>query len=196
MKGPSRTIFFATHNRGKFVEAAQITARFGIKLRHLRIEKQEIQSNDLREIACFAAEQAAESKKCAVVSEDAGFFVKALNGFPGPYSSYVFTTLGTDGILKLLEGHKNREAFFQAAVAYCAPRTRTECFTGVVKGHVSKKPSGTHGFGFDPIFIPRHGDGRTFAQMTSHEKNAFSHRALAFTKFSKWFIAKPAQIRT
>jgi XTP/dITP diphosphohydrolase len=195
LKGLSRTIFFATHNRGKFVEAAQITARFGIKLRHLRIEKKEIQSNDLREIACFAAEQAAESKKCAVVSEDAGFFVNALNGFPGPYSSYVFTTLGTGGILRLLDGHRNREAFFQAAVAFSRPRAPAECFTGVVNGHVSKKPSGTHGFGFDPIFIPRNGGGRTFAQMTSHEKNALSHRAVAFTKFSRWFIAKPAPIR-
>lgn len=195
MKGPSRTIFFATHNRGKFVEAAQITARFGIRLKHLRLEKHEIQSNDLREIACFAAKFAAESKKCAVVSEDAGFFVDALNGFPGPYSSYVFGTLGTAGILKLLAANEDRRACFQAAVAFCTPRSLPNCFIGVVKGQVSKKAKGTHGFGFDPIFIPRGGDGRTFAEMTTIEKNAFSHRALAFTKFSRWLIAKRKQSR-
>lgn len=194
MKEFSRIIYFATSNRGKFIEAARITSGFGIKLKYLYLEKEEIQSNDLTEIASFAAKQAAESKKCPVVSEDAGFFVNALKGFPGPYSSYVFRTLGTDGILRLLEDGRDRGACFRAAVAFCTPRTRPECFTGVVDGLVSRKPRGTHGFGFDPIFIPRQGDGRTFAQMTTAEKNALSHRALAFARFSKWFLAKRANI--
>ncbi len=192
MKEPSRTIYFATHNKTKFIEAAKITSRFGIHLKHLRFEKQEIQSNDLEEIASFAAEQASDSKNCAVLAEDAGFFVNGLNGFPGPYSAYVFNTLGTKGILKLLGDSGKRKAFFKAAVAYCTPGKRLQCFTGVVDGFVSKKPRGTHGFGFDPIFQPRKGEGRTFAEMSTDEKNALSHRALAFDRFSKWFVAKRA----
>ncbi len=190
LKEPSRTVYFATHNKGKFIEAAKITSRFGIHLKHLRFEKQEIQSNDLAEIASFAAEQASDAKNCAVLAEDAGFFVNVLNGFPGPYSAYVFSTLGTRGILKLLGDSGKRRAFFKAAVAYCTPRKRPECFTGVVDGFVSREPRGTHGFGFDPIFLPRRGDGRTFAEMSTDEKNALSHRALAFVRFSKWFVAK------
>jgi XTP/dITP diphosphohydrolase len=190
LKGLSQTVYFATTNRGKFIEAAQVALRFGIKLKHLRIEKLEIQSNDLTAIASFAALEAARSMRRVVVSEDAGFFVNALGGFPGPYSSYVFKTLGTSGILRLMENGINREASFQAAVAFCTPKTRARCFTGVVDGLVSKRPRGTNGFGFDPIFIPRQGDGRTFAEMTTEEKNALSHRAVAFAKFSKWFIAK------
>jgi XTP/dITP diphosphohydrolase len=190
LKGLSQTVYFATTNRGKFIEAAQVALRFGIKLKHLRIEKLEIQSNDLTAIASFAALEAARSKRCAVVSEDAGFFVNALGRFPGPYSSYVFKTLGTRGILRLMGNGNEREASFQAAVAFCTPKTRPRCFTGVVDGEVSRKPRGTNGFGFDPIFIPRQGDGRTFAEMTIAEKNALSHRARAFAKFSKWFIEK------
>jgi XTP/dITP diphosphohydrolase len=91
--------------------------------------------------------------------------------------------------LRLIENGSRREASFQAAVAFCTPKTRPRCFTGVVDGLVSKKPRGTNGFGFDPIFIPKRGDGRTFAEMTTVEKNALSHRARAFAKFSKWFIA-------
>lgn len=194
MKELSRTVYFATGNRGKFIEAARITSRFGIELKHLHFKKHEIQSSDLTEIASFAAKQAAESEKRAVLSEDAGFFVNALKGFPGPYSSYVYGTLGTEGILKLLGKGRNRKAFFKAAVAFCTPRTQPLCFTGVVEGLVSRKPVGSHGFGFDPIFIPRQGHGRTFAEMTTDEKNVVSHRAFAFAKFSKWFVARRADI--
>ena len=167
MKEPSRSIYFATDNKGKFIEAAKVTSRFGINLTQMRFEKQEIQSNDLAEIASFAAKQASDVRNCAVLAEDAGFFVSALNGFPGPYSAYVFKTLGTRGILKLMGDSGKRRAFFKAAVAYCVPRKRPECFTGVVDGLVSRNPRGTYGFGFDPIFMPRRGDGRTFAEMSS-----------------------------
>jgi XTP/dITP diphosphohydrolase len=190
LRGPSRTVFFATHNKGKFIEAAKITSRFGINLKYLRFEKREIQSDDLAEIASFAAKEISDSKNRAVLVEDAGFFVSALNGFPGPYSAYVFDTLGTGGILKILENNVNRRAFFKAAVAYCAPRKLPKYFTGVVDGLVSRKPRGTYGFGFDPIFLPRRGSGRTFAEMSTDEKNSLSHRALAFEKFSKWFATQ------
>jgi len=189
-----RTVYFATGNKGKFIEAANVAARFGITLKHVRIDKLEIQSNNLAEIASFAAMEAARSNRRSVVSEDAGFFVNALAGFPGPYSSYVFKTLGTGGILKLMEKRGDRGAFFQASVAFCTPTSRPKCFTGFVQGRVSRRPKGTHGFGFDPIFIPKRGDGRTFAQMTTDEKNSFSHRALAFVKFSKWFVGEGNRI--
>jgi len=194
LTGHNATVYFATGNKGKFIEAADVAARFGITLKHMRIEKLEIQSNNLAEIASFAAMDAARSKSRPVVSEDAGFFVNALAGFPGPYSSYVFKTLGTGGILKLMEKRGERKAFFQASVAFCTPTSRPKCFTGLVQGRVSRKPKGTHGFGFDPIFIPNRGDGRTFAQMTTDEKNTLSHRALAFARFSKWFVGKRNRI--
>jgi XTP/dITP diphosphohydrolase len=194
LTGHKRTVYFATGNKGKFIEAANVAARFGLTLKHMRIDKLEIQSDNLAEIASFAAMDAARSKRRPVVAEDAGFFVKALAGFPGPYSSYVFKTLGTGGILNLMEKRENRGAFFQASVAFCTPTSRPKCFTGFVQGRVSRRPRGTHGFGFDPIFIPKRGDGRTFAQMTTDEKNTISHRALAFARFSKWFVGKRRRI--
>jgi len=187
LRGPSRTVYFATTNRGKFREAARITSGFGIRLRRLRWEKQEIQSNDLKEIASFAAEQAARSTGLPIVAEDSGFFVSALKGFPGPYSSYVFKTLGSEGILKLVGKNGDRKVFFLAAVAFCRPKMRPKCFTGVISGRLADKARGVNGFGFDPIFMPNRGSSRTFAEMTTDEKNTMSHRALAFRKFSDWF---------
>ncbi len=189
MREPNLSVYFVTKNRAKFLEATRIAVTFGVRLKHLKIEKQEIQADKLSEIASFAAMQAANSSDCSVVSEDAGFFVDALRGFPGPYSSYVHGTLDISGILKLMKNVKQRGACFSAALAYCEPGQRPVCFTGVVRGVVGKEARGAHGFGFDPIFIPLQGDGRTFAEMTTDEKNSLSHRAKAFAKFSKWFTS-------
>ena len=177
---------FATRNKGKYDEAARVAANYGVELEQLNLEKYEIQADDLAKIATVAAEQAFnESKLSPVVAEDAGFFVGALNGFPGPYSSYVYRKLGLEGVLRLLGNTAERAAHFSSAVAYCSGR-ETACFEGVVKGTVSFTPSGSHGFGFDPIFIPDGCDGRTFAEMDIDEKNRHSHRALAFSKFCEW----------
>ena len=186
MTEPKRTVYFATENRNKYVEAARISALFGVTLKHLNVEKKEIQSQKLTEIASFAAKQAAEAANKGVVVEDAGFFVRGLGGFPGPYSSYVFDTVGWEGILKLMHGVRNRAAYFEAVVAYCQPGKRPICFTGNVKGAVRIGARGSYGFGFDPIFVPM-GDQKTFAEMSADEKNLYSHRARAFTKFCKWF---------
>jgi XTP/dITP diphosphohydrolase len=184
------SIYFATHNRGKYLEAFQIAGTFGIRIKKLDIEKEEIQADNLVDIASHAAAQASKSTHHVVVSEDAGFFVDAFGGFPGPYSAYVFQTLGTEGILKLMQHEADRKSSFRAALAYCEPGKRPICFQGIVKGLVSDVAKGTQGFGFDPIFIPSKGDGRTFAEMAIEEKNLISHRATAFKQFSRWFVSK------
>jgi XTP/dITP diphosphohydrolase len=165
---------------------AKVAAEFGITLRQLRRGKMEIQSDELEEIASFAAKEACEFTLRPVVAEDSGLFIHTLRGFPGPYSAYVHRTIGNRGILRLLESAHNRDAHFQAAVAFCKPRARPTCFSGVVKGSITRRPVGRFGFGFDPIFSPKEGDGRTFAQMAAEEKNMFSHRARAFAKFFNW----------
>jgi XTP/dITP diphosphohydrolase len=186
LKEANPVIQFATKNRGKYNEAARVTIKHGIELGYLNLEKFEIQADELVKIATVAAEQALrESKASRIVAEDAGFFIDALNGFPGPYSSYVYRKLGVNGVLRLLGDRDEREAYFSSAVAYCDER-QTACFEGIVRGTVNFTPKGHYGFGFDPIFIPSEGDGRTFAEMDIDEKNRYSHRALAFSKFCEW----------
>jgi len=156
----------------------------------LTATKIEIQSNSLRRIASYAAQEAANRLGVAVVAEDAGLFIDALHGFPGPYSSDVFKRIGTKGVLKLMKNMSRRRAEFCSAVAYCAPHRRPKYFIGTVTGRIGLHPRGAGGFGFDPLFIPFEGDGRTFAQMTSEEKNRISHRATSFRKFSRWLLAR------
>jgi XTP/dITP diphosphohydrolase len=191
LKEHERALYFATGNRGKYTEAARIAEDFGIHLKQLDRPKMEIQSDDLREIATFAVNDACHTIKQVAVAEDSGFFVDALDGFPGPYSSYVFRTIGNRGVLKLLHSASNRRAHFQAVVAFCAPDGNSTCFSASVSGTVTSQPRGSHGFGFDPIFAPSEGDGRTFAQMNTNEKNLLSHRGRAFVECFQWLVGRP-----
>jgi len=181
-----RQVCFLTKNRGKFREALAVAANVGITLQMVATRKIEIQSDSLREIAAYSAQEAANRLRVTVVAEDAGLFIDTLQGFPGPYSSDVFKRLGIQGILTLMNSVKDRNARFHSAVAFCAPHERPKCFEGTVDGVISPTPQGTRGFGFDPIFIPTRGDGRTFAQMSVMEKNRISHRAVSFGKLSRW----------
>lgn len=179
---------FVTENRYKFREVNELARGLGLRLRRLTPRHPEIQAERLEEVAKHGALQACLTlaKPCFV--EDAGLFIRALGGFPGPYSAYVFKTLGNGGLLKLMLGVEDRRAEFRSAVAYCEPGSKPKVFKAVVKGKLSLRPRGSRGFGFDPIFIPEEGDGRTFAEMELSEKNKLSHRAKAVRKFFKWYL--------
>ena len=108
-----------------------------------------------------------------------------MNGFPGPYSSYVYKTLGLNGILKLLDGIENRRAYFRAVAVLEHPVLGEQVFEGIVYGRIAHYPRGTGGFGFDPIFVPE-GEEKTFAELPVSDKNKYSHRARAFRKLFEW----------
>lgn len=177
-------VLFATTNSHKLDEANQIVSPYGISLKMAPIEKVEIQSETLDIIASHAARLAARAAGKAVVCEDSGLFVDALGGFPGPCSSYAFKTIGCGGLLKLMEGVADRRGRFESAVSYCEPGGVPLVFIGRAQGAISEEVRGSSGFGFDPVFIPAGGDGRTFAEMGMDEKGALSHRGQAFRKFA------------
>jgi len=182
-------IYFATTNKDKFLEAESILKEYGIQLIFLGRRGIEIQSDSIEEIVRQSAINLSPSTKIPAISEDAGLFIDALKGFPGPYSSFVFRTLGCGGILRLLEGKSNRDARFVSYVAYCESNSEPVCFSGVSQGTIAMEARGTGGFGFDPIFIPSGADTRTFAEMSRAEKGEHSHRAKAFRNLAEWLSA-------
>jgi XTP/dITP diphosphohydrolase len=181
-----REILFVTGNAHKLDEANKVLSNFGIHLKMAQVEKVEIQADELAVIASHAARMAAGKSNKPVLCEDAGLFIRALGGFPGPYSSYAFKTIGCKGILKLLLGVTDREGHFESAVSYCEPDGDPQTFIGRSEGRISEGTRGSAGFGFDPIFLPAEGDGRTFAQMELAEKGRYSHRGDAFRRFGLW----------
>jgi XTP/dITP diphosphohydrolase len=185
-----KLVFFVTTNIHKFKEAREILTKQGIAIAMIKMKAIEIQEEDLEEIAKASVLDATKKCRLPVIVEDAGLFIKSLNGFPGPYSSYVYKTLGVEGVLKLMENVGDKEAEFRSVVAYCEPKTNIlKTFCGRVKGRITEKPSGSSGFGFDPIFQPLEtSDQKTFAEMSIEEKNQYSHRAKALNAFAEWFL--------
>jgi XTP/dITP diphosphohydrolase len=99
----SSDLFFVSSNRHKYQEAKKILQSFGINLKFFKYELEEIQSSSLKEIASKKAIQAFQKCKKPIIIEDDGLFINSLGGFPGPYSSFVFKTIGNNGILQLLK---------------------------------------------------------------------------------------------
>ncbi|WP_318568137.1 non-canonical purine NTP pyrophosphatase [Salinigranum marinum] len=200
---------YVTTNPGKVREAVDY---LGDDVAQLDFDYAEIQSADLGPIAARGAREAYRHADGPVLVDDAGLFVDALEGFPGPYSSYVEETVGIERVQTLVAAEDEHRAAFRCVLAYCdgegfdaspdpidrADRTEAaatgpddgssaelpvKLFEGVVRGRIVE-PRGDGGFGYDPIF--EH-NGKTMAEMTTEEKNAVSHRGRALAKFAEWY---------
>jgi len=123
------------------------------------------------------------------IADDTGLEVDALGGAPGVYSSRYSGPHASydDNVAKLLAelaaagalDAGARRAVFRTVAIACFPGGREVVGSGAVPGTIAPERRGEGGFGYDPVFVPDGGDGRTFAQMTAAEKNAMSHRARA-----------------
>ncbi len=187
--------FFVTGNVHKFHEARAVLREFDISTAMLNLDTTEIQADDIDAIAKTSAAEAAKKSRMPVFVEDAGLFVDTLKDFPGPYSSYVYRTLGTGGILRLMKNAHERDAQFRSAVAFSdsGKADSAKCFTGIVKGKIALKEHGKMGFGFDPIFAPLDELDKTFGEMTQEKKNKHSHRAKALREFGSWYFRRYAR---
>jgi len=187
-----KVVFFATGNVNKFNEARRILGGYGVAVGMLKLKGDEIQSDNLQEIAEKSVLNAYRKSGMPIFVEDAGLFIDALSGFPGPYAAYVYKTIHNSGILKLMEAVTERSATFCSVISYCDDQTLCApiSFQGESKGEITtteRKAQGKSGFGFDPIFQPADST-KTFAEMTITEKNGYSHRADAIRKFAEWYV--------
>jgi len=171
-------VAFVSTNAGKFREARAILRPYGVRVRWVRRSLVEPQSADLAEVARAKA-AAVRDVRGYVLVEDSGLFVRSLHGFPGVYSAHFLELWGFPMLLELLRRRSRAAAFRSVAVLRRGRTVRT--FVGEVEGTIARSPSGDHGFGYDPIFIPE-GYHQTFAELPPTIKNALSHRARAMSK--------------
>ena len=188
-------VHFVTGNQNKVTEASGILSPLGFVIERLLIGGQvpdliEPQAEGIEEIAISKLEQAisltmgTEFENEVLLVEDSGLFIDSLSGFPGPYSSFVHEKIGLSGVLSLMSGETDRSAEFRA-VAAVSFQGNMLTSTGICRGVISENISGESGFGYDPIFIPEEANGRTCAQLPSHEKSAISHRGFALKGVSE-----------
>lgn len=201
---------YVTTNPGKVREAEAYLGDDAVS--QLDYDYTEIQSGDLGAIAARGAREAHRHAGEPALVDDAGLFIRALDGFPGPYSSYAEDTIGVERTWDLASAEADHSASFRCVLAYCdgegfdaspdpvekADRVvaaatgpdgdderealPVKLFDGRVRGTLVES-RGEGGFGFDPIF--QH-EGKTFAEMSETEKNAISHRGRALAKFAEW----------
>jgi XTP/dITP diphosphohydrolase len=178
-------ITFASTNQNKFLEVQSILSTRKISVDFSQISLVEIQSDSLEEIAREKAKTAFTKVGRRVIIEDDGLFIDSLGGFPGQYSSFVFRTLGNDGILKLLVGSAKRSAYFRSLIAFY-DGIILSISEGRVYGRISYRIAEGGGWGYDPIFVPD-GTDLTFAELNK-KKNEYSHRKIALEKFAQWYL--------
>lgn len=177
-------IRFVTTNPGKFREVASRLARDGIEIRCLDMEYPEVQADRLEDVVRFASRRVQGTVGGDFLIDDSGLFVEALGGWPGVYSSDAYRRLGCAGLLSLMRGERNRQARFRT-VFLLHLDGEDRVFRGETRGAITPKPRGTHGFGFDPVFRPT-GRRKTFAEMTTEEKNEVSHRGHATSSLARF----------
>lgn len=191
MQLKNKDLYFVSSNPNKFREIEPILRQYGIVSQLIKMSIQEIQSESVHRIAEDKSTYAFKHLLRPVVIEDDGFYISSLNGFPGQYSSFVYKTLGNQGILKLMLNKVNRRAYFLSVIAYNDGRT-LKMFSGKTQGMLSKVAA-EGGWGFDPIFLPKN-TNKTYAELSRlNRKSFYSHRRKSIEKFSKWYITKRLQ---
>jgi XTP/dITP diphosphohydrolase len=133
--------------------------------------------------ALLKARAACQDTGELAVADDSGIEVDAMAGEPGVHSAR--WTSEDRWLTTMLDALANIHGLHRAARYVCAaaavwPDGREEVVRGVVAGLIADLPRGTNGFGYDPIFVPHEGDGRTFGEMDDEEKRELSHRGRAF----------------
>jgi XTP/dITP diphosphohydrolase len=180
-------VVLATANPDKAAEIGPLLADFDVVPRPAELGDVEETADTLEGNARLKAEAVAASTGELAVADDTGLEVAALGGRPGVWSARYAGQDVTyaDNVAKLLaeldgvtEG--DRQARFRTVVVARAPDGREVVAEGVVDGRIAPFARGDGGFGYDSVFVPDDGDGRTFAEMTTAEKSAISHRGRAF----------------
>lgn len=177
-----------TGNPGKAAEMKQwLELDPAITLVHKDMPLQEIQDNDIEQVAKHKALSVFERYKEPFIVEDTGIFFEAYRDFPGMYTKQLFEAIGYKGILKLTE--EDNRAYFKTAIAYMdATLPEPMIFTGTTHGTITPDigPDAKPGLPYDSIFIPdeiqKHNSG-----LTPEEERQVKHRAKALREFSKFF---------
>ena len=184
-------ILAATNNAHKISEFSEILSPLGIEVvspNSLGISADpEENGTTFEENARIKAQAFLEKAGLPVLADDSGLEVKALDGAPGVHSARYAYGSDMDRVHKLLNAlceKADRSARFVSVLALAFPDGRILTARGECPGIISHKPIGENGFGYDPVFFVEQ-YGKTFAELTSKQKNKISHRGKAFEALKK-----------
>ncbi len=189
------TLVIATRNKGKTSEIKELLSGYPVKIKNLDdfgpIPEVLEDGLTFEENAYKKASFAARVLGFPALADDSGLCVDALGGAPGVFSARYAGEHATDQqryvrLLAEMTGRRNRSARFECVVSIAVPAGQALTYEARCEGVLAEQPSGTGGFGYDPIFYypPLK---KTFSEMNSEEKNAVSHRGKAFKEIQDEF---------
>jgi XTP/dITP diphosphohydrolase len=191
---PGFRVVLASANPDKVAEIEAILAPAGLELvrRPAGVPEVDETGETLLDNARLKAGALVEATGMAAIADDTGLAVDFLGGAPGVRSSRYAgrDARYADNVAKLLgalEGvpEAQRTARFETVALVRFPDGSEVMATGAVEGRIAESPRGDGGFGYDPVFVPLEGDGRSFAEMAPSEKHALSHRGRAFLALAR-----------
>ncbi|GLU50459.1 RdgB/HAM1 family non-canonical purine NTP pyrophosphatase [Nocardiopsis ansamitocini] len=191
------TLVLATHNAKKVPEMRAILAEAGLDIDVVGLDDHPGAPDVAETESTFAGNALLKARAIAAhtglpaVADDSGLRVDALNGMPGVLSARWSGRFGSatgdkdaanlalvlDQLADVPE--ERRGAEFVSAAALVLPSGEEHVVEGAFRGTLTTEPRGTNGFGYDPVFVPE-GHSRTAAELSPQEKNAISHRGIAF----------------
>jgi XTP/dITP diphosphohydrolase len=188
------TFVLATANPHKAEEMREVLRPLGVELLERPNDVPDVDETEstLEGNALLKARALCEATGRPAIADDTGLFIEALDGRPGVWSARYAGEHATyaDNVNKALrelaevpEGR--RQAQFRTVIAVVFPDGSSWWVEGALDGVMTGAPRGEHGFGYDPIFVPDDGDGRTLAEFSAEEKNALSHRGRALRTFAE-----------
>lgn len=165
-------LIYCTGNKFKLSLAKRILEPLGIEVEGKKLDIPEIQASSIEEVAKYSSKVASGMLKLSTLKNDSGLVIPALNNFPSAYTKYIEETISENGILKLMEGIENREAYFLEVLAYTELGKETVVFVSKTEGKIANKPEGEYGWSFDKIFIPK-GESKPMACFSDDERWKF-----------------------
>ena len=160
---------------------------FGVEIMNPDFEIIEIQAKTCAEVAAFSAKYAADKLKKAVLKSDAGLYIDALGGLPGPYNAYFDKQIGVKKFLEMLKNEKNRRARIEHCFAYCEPGKEPVVFSGGGTGRIAMKPRGRLGRWHSFFYIPD-GETKTLSELQEEDyEKETKFWGNAIEQFAEWY---------
>lgn len=185
----NNTLVYITGNDVKFSVASQVFTNTGIVLLQNNLSTPEIQSKSVQEVAMYSASFASKELNQPVMVTDAGFYIEALKGFPGPFIKFVNEWFSADDYINLMQGKTNRTLIIQDCLAYCYPNEKPVVFTGSYRGKLASKPSEKPGTSIEQIFIPE-GFHVPISDIPAEEMISYWSNGEIMSKFKEYILDK------
>jgi len=183
-------ITYVTGSKLKFGIAQKALEGFGIKLVQQKLDTPEIQSDDVGEIASYSAKWASEKLNKSVIVTDAGYYIEALKGFPGPFIKYINQWLTSADILKLMSGQENRNVEVKVCLVYCEPGKEPVTFFAVSKGTIALTAGEKGVMPIDEVFIPE-GYDKPESEIEWEERSKFWSKEQSWPKLAEYLNNNP-----